>query len=46
MGHNVLQLPEVGDLEALHYEPSTNFDGRTKLDLITEPPLLGKCCYL
>ena len=45
MTHNVLQLPEGGDLEALHCQPSTNFDRSTKLDLTTEPPLLGRCCY-
>jgi hypothetical protein len=42
---NVLQLPEGGDLEALHCQTSTNFDRSTKLDLTTEPPLLGRCCY-
>ena len=41
---NVLQLPEGGDFEALHCQPSTNFDKSTKLDLTTEPPLLGRCC--
>ncbi len=29
---NGLQLPEGGDFEALHCQPSTNFDGSTKLD--------------
>ena len=42
---NVLQLPEGGDLEALHCQPSTNFDRSIKLDLTTESPLLGRCCY-
>src|SRR5690554_1020400 len=42
---NVLQLPEGGDFEALHCQPSKNFDRSTKLDLTTEPPLLGRCCY-
>jgi len=41
---NGLQLPEGGDLEALHCQPSRNFDRSTKLDLATEPPLLGSCC--
>jgi len=41
---NGLQLPEGGDLEALHCQPSTNFDRITKLDLTTDPPLLGRCC--
>src|SRR5690554_532655 len=42
---NVLQLSDGGDFEALHCQPSTNFDRSTKLDLTTEPPLLGRCCY-
>jgi len=45
MNANDLQLPEGGDLEALHCQPSSNFDRSTKLDLTTEPPLLGRCCY-
>jgi hypothetical protein len=45
IGGNVLQLPEGGDFEALHCQPSRNFDRSTKLDLTTEPPLLGRCCY-
>jgi len=44
MTANVLQLPEGGDFEALHCQPSTNFDRRTKLDLTPETPLLGRCC--
>jgi len=28
-GGNVLQLPEGGDFEALHCQPSTNFDRST-----------------
>jgi hypothetical protein len=43
--HNGLQLPEGGDFEAIHCQPSRNFDRSTKLDLTTEPPLLGRCCY-
>jgi hypothetical protein len=42
---NGLQLPEGSDFGALHCQPSTNFDRSTKLDLATEPPLLGRCCY-
>jgi len=41
---NGLQLPEGGVFEAIHCQPSTNFDRSTKLDLTTEPPLLGRCC--
>jgi len=44
IAHNVLQLPEGGDFEAFHCQPSRNFDRSTKLDLTTEPPLLGRCC--
>src|SRR5690554_6529760 len=40
-----LRLPEGGDFEALHCQPSRNFHRSTKLDLTTEPPLLGRCCY-
>ncbi|MCH7401356.1 hypothetical protein ACFOUP_06155 [Belliella kenyensis] len=36
-----LQQPEGGDFEALHWQPSTNCDRSTKLDLTTEPPLLA-----
>jgi len=43
---NVLQLPEGGDFETLHCQPSRNFDRSTKLDLTTESPLLGRWCYL
>jgi len=42
---NGWQLPEGGDFGALHCQPSRNFDRRTKLDLTTETPLLGRCCY-
>jgi len=41
---NVPQLPEGGDFEAFHCQPSRNFDRSTKHDLTTEPPLLGRCC--
>ncbi len=42
----VLQQPKCGDFQALHCKPSANFDRSTKLDLTTEPPLLGRCCCL
>jgi hypothetical protein len=42
---NGLRLAAVGDFGALHCQPSRNFDRSTKLDLTTEPPLLGRCCY-
>jgi len=44
MTANGLGLTEGGDFGALHCQPSRNFDRSTKLDLITEPPLLGRCC--
>jgi len=34
---NVLELLEGGVFEALHCQPSTNFNRNTKLDLTTEP---------
>ena len=43
---NGLQLPEGVDFGALHFQLSTNFDRSTMLDLTTEPPLLGRCCYM
>jgi hypothetical protein len=42
----VLQLPEGGDFEALHCQPSAIFDRSAALDLTTELPLLGRCCYV
>ena len=46
-------VEEVGDFEAFHCQPSTNFDRSTKLDLpaeaaaqaglTTESPVLGRC---
>ena len=42
---NGLRLPEGGDFEALHFQLSRNFDRSTKLELTTESPLLGRCCY-
>ena len=41
----VLQLPEGGDFGTIHCQPSRTFDRSTKLDLTTEPPLLGRCCW-
>jgi hypothetical protein len=41
---NVPQLPEGGDFEALHCQPSRNFDRCTKLDLSRKPPLLQNGC--
>ena len=42
---NGFGLGEGGDFEALHCQPSRNFDRSTKLDLTNEPPLAGRCCY-
>jgi hypothetical protein len=41
---DVLQLPEGGDFEAQNCLPTLNLIRSTKLDLTTEPPLLGRCC--
>jgi hypothetical protein len=35
VAHNGLQLPEGGDFEAIHCQPSTNLDRSTKLDSTT-----------
>lgn len=37
MTANGWQLPEGGDFEVLHFQPSRKFDRSTKLDLTTEP---------
>ncbi|MBC7411859.1 MAG: IS30 family transposase [Bacteroidia bacterium] len=42
---NVLQLQEVGDLEAQNYLPALNLIRSTKLHLTTEPPISCRCCY-
>ncbi len=41
-----LQLPEGGDFQALHCQTSTDFNRSIAPDLTTEPPLLGRCCYV
>ena len=46
LAHNGLQLPEGGDFGVLHCEPITNIVRITNLDLTTEPPLSGRCCYV
>jgi hypothetical protein len=43
---NGLQLPEGGDFEALHCQPSTNFDRSTKLDSTTESPQVSFLTFL
>jgi len=45
MTHNVLQLQEVGDFEALNCLPPQNLIRSTKLHLNTEPPISCRCCY-
>jgi len=42
---NVSRLLEGGAFGALHCQPSTDFNRGTKLDLTTESPLLGRCCW-
>jgi len=39
-----LQLPEGGDFEALHFQPSTNFDRSTALALTTSAPIAANGC--
>jgi len=41
---NGLQLPEGGDFEALHCQPSTNFDRSTALDLTASAPIAANGC--
>ena len=41
---NIKKGQFMAGFEALHCQPSRNFDRSTKLDLTTEPPLLGRCC--
>jgi len=43
--HNVLQLQEVGDFEALNCLPALNLIRSTELHLTTEPPISCRCCY-
>jgi len=43
---NVFRLPTGGDFETFHCKLSINFDRSTKLYITTEPPLLGRFCYL
>ena len=45
LAHNVLQLQEVGDFEALNCLPPQNLIRSTKLYLTTEPPISCRCCY-
>ena len=45
VAHNVLQLQEVGDFEALNSLPPQNLIRSTKLYLTTEPPIFCRCCY-
>jgi hypothetical protein len=43
--HNGLQLPEGGDYEAQIFKQPLNMIRSNTLDLTTEPPLFGRCCY-
>ena len=45
MNANDFRLGTVADLEALNFQTSKNFDRSTKLDLTTESPISGSCCY-
>lgn len=42
---NGLQLQEVGNFEALNFNPAQNLVRSTKLHLSTEPTLLPNACY-
>lgn len=44
IGHNVLQLQEVGDFEAQNCLASLNLIRSTKTHLTTEPPISCRCC--
>ncbi len=39
-----LRVAAVGDFGALYCQPAQKFDRSTKLNLTTDPPLLGRCC--
>ena len=38
------QLPEGGDFGAIHYQPSTNLDRSTALQLTTLAPIAANGC--
>jgi hypothetical protein len=42
---NGFRLAAVGDLEALHCQPSTNFDRSTALELTTSTPIAANRCW-
>ena len=44
LAHNVLQLQEVGDFEALNCLPALHLIRSIKLHLTTEPPISCRCC--
>jgi len=46
IGYNGLGLGEVGDLEALNYQPALILIRSTKLHLSTEPAFLPNACYV
>jgi hypothetical protein len=41
-----MQLPEGGEFGTQNYQQTMNLNRSTKPDLTTEPPLLGRCCYV
>ncbi len=43
--HHGLQLPEGGDLEALHCQPAQKFDRSTQLQFCTSPPIEATRCW-
>jgi hypothetical protein len=43
---NVFQISEGKDFGTLNCQHTMNLNRSTKPDLTTEPPLLGRCCYV
>jgi hypothetical protein len=44
MAHNVLQLGEVADFEALTFNLALMFNRITNVQFSTEPAILPNCC--
>jgi hypothetical protein len=42
--HNVLQLGEVAEIEALMFSFALKFNRRTTVDFCTKPAILPNCC--
>jgi len=46
MAHNVLQIAEGGEYEALNLIKPQMLNRSTTVDISTQPPLLAMCCYM